>query len=105
MSRFKRDLRFLGSVSGSGNLVRGGEVIARVSYEFDGYAGTRTDVTAGGEVCIEGLVPKLAGETAKLQLVSDNGSVFTLRLLNQQAENQRIAHVDIASGFTLDAPS
>jgi hypothetical protein len=88
-------MRYIGGISGTGVLKCGGEEIARVSYELDGFQIEPIGVTRSGELRISSDALKDVFGRNDVQLITDDGRVFDLRFSDKELRPDCDAtHVD-----------
>ena len=88
-------MRHKGGISGTGILKCGGEEIARVSYELDGFQVESNGVRRSGELRISSDALKNVLGRKDVQLITDDGRVFDLRFADGEPRPDcDAAHVD-----------
>jgi hypothetical protein len=96
-------MRYLGGFSGNGTLKHDGKVIARATYDFDGFHDRRTGTSSCGEIksSAEGL--RNAFQKKGLELMTDDGRTLILRFSDPKLpEAIEVAHVDVTGGLPRD---
>jgi hypothetical protein len=89
-------MRYLGRLSGRGALKRGGEEVARVSYEFDGFLQWSMRVTSSGEIRAPVAILRSVFGGTNIQLLTDDGRVLDLRFSgNEPSPTDVAAQVDV----------
>ena len=74
-------MRYLGRISGNGNLRSGGETLARASYDIEGFAGPRGGVMSSGELSLASSDLEAVFGQAGIQLLTDDGRLLDLKIL------------------------
>ena len=93
-------MRYLGGLRGAGTLALGGETLATVDYDFDGYLVPPGGVAASGEIRTKAAVLKKVFGRRDLQLVTQDGKRLGLRFSEKKLGGEGdAAHVDITSGL------
>lgn len=93
-------MRYLGGLRGAGTLTLGGEELAAVDYEFDGYLVPPANVAASGEIRADAAVMRKVFGRRDLQLVTQDGKRLGLRFSEKKlAGGGEAAHVDVTSGL------
>ncbi|MET0529840.1 MAG: hypothetical protein ABW003_16160 [Microvirga sp.] len=77
-------MRYLGGISGHGELTCDGESIARASYDFDGYFETGVGVTSCGEIRLPADVLRNVFGRNRVQLLTDDGRLLNLRFSDKK---------------------
>ena len=77
-------MRYLGGISGHGELTCDGEPIARASYEFDGYFEVGIGVTSCGEIRLPADALKGVFGRSHVQLLTDDGRLLDLRFSDKK---------------------
>lgn len=71
-------MKYLGSISGTGELLRNGVVVAGAAYELEGYIRQKGRLSGSGEISLTSSIEKAALTRRDLQLRVANGQVFDL---------------------------
>lgn len=88
-------MRYLGGISGTGILKCGGEEVARVSYELDGFYMEPTGITRSGELRIDADALKGVFGRKDVQLITEDNRVFDLTFSDKELRTDADAtHVD-----------
>jgi len=74
----KRNMKYLGRISGGGQLLRNGEEIARASFDFEGFIGPRGVDRCSGEIELAPDAHPADFETRGVQLRTDDGRLLNL---------------------------
>ncbi len=82
-------MKYLGKLTGDGQLLRGGEVFARASFDFEGFIGPRGIDRCSGEIALSPEAHPADFETRGVQLRTDDG-----RLLNLAFRDKQLRWVD-----------
>jgi hypothetical protein len=77
-------MKYLGKLTGDGHLLRGGEVFARASFDFEGYIGPRGVEICSGEIVLSPDAHPADFETKGVQLRTDAGRLFNLAFRDKQ---------------------
>ncbi|TAL76476.1 MAG: hypothetical protein EPN75_14365 [Beijerinckiaceae bacterium] len=89
-------MRYLGSLSGNGVIMRDGEDVGRAAYDFDGFLQPKIGITSSGEIRIEAVILQSVFGRNDIQLRTDDGRLFALRFSEKKllaaAES---AHVEV----------
>ncbi len=89
-------MRYLGSIAGSGTILRDGVEVARATYEFEGFLRPRGGVTCSGEI---GAAPPFLHSVfglRGLQLRTDAGRLLEIRFSDKElAASASVAQVDV----------
>ena len=90
-------MRYLGRISGDGMLLLGGEDVARVSLEFEGFARPRGEIACSGEIAGIRAVMETVFGTRGLQLRTDDHRLLDLRFTAKAlGKNDTSAQVDVS---------
>ena|SRR5579872_5198078 len=85
---------YLGRLSGTGALRRGGEEIARASFDFEGFLQKPMRVTSSGEIRAPAAVLLSVFGRTDIQLLTDEGRLLNLRFsdkrLNSESEAAQV---------------
>jgi hypothetical protein len=84
-------MRYLGRLAGDGLLLRGGEAIARASYEFEGFAGPRGGNLCSGEIVLTRSVLEAVFGTTGVQLRTDDGRLLDLKFSDKALGKASVA--------------
>lgn len=88
-------MRYLGGLSGSGDLTCGDRTVARAEYDFDGYLVKAGQVVCSGEIRLaDGALDRVFGRS-DVTLVTDDGRHLSLRF-SRLGRAGDAAHVDVA---------
>jgi hypothetical protein len=89
-------MRYLGRLSGIGAVKSGGEEIARVSYEFDGFLQRPMRITSSGEIRAPAAILKSLFGGTHIQLLTDDGRLLDLRFSGKEpSPTDEVAQVDV----------
>jgi hypothetical protein len=89
-------MQYLGRIAGSGLLMRDGETVARVSYDFEGFARARGNVTSSGEISLAPADLKTVFGRLGVQLLTDDGRLLDLRFSDKELRTANdVAQVDV----------
>jgi len=89
-------MRYLGGSSGSGDLIHDGKVIARASYDFDGFHDPRAGTRSSGEIESSAKALRSVFGQGVIQLATDDGRLLTLTFSDLKLpEASEFAHVDV----------
>jgi len=77
-------MRYLGGISGQGELTCDGEPIARATYEFDGFFEMGIGVTSCGEIRLAANILKDVFGRSHVQLLTDDGRLLDLRFSDKK---------------------
>jgi hypothetical protein len=99
-------MRYIGGISGTGILKCGGEEIAHVSYELDGFCMEPVGITRSGELRIDADALKGVFGRKDVQLVTDDGRTFDLTFSDKELRPDCDAtHVDAIDEAEAAPPS
>jgi len=71
-------MKYLGRISGAGQLLRDSEVIGRASFDFEGFIGPRGVDRCSGEIKLSPAGRPADFETRGVQLLTDDGRLLNL---------------------------
>ena len=77
-------MQYLGRIAGSGVLSRDGEMVARASYEFEGFLRPRGIVVSSGEISLAPTDLKAVFGRPGVQLRTDDGRLLQLRFSEKE---------------------
>ncbi len=77
-------MQYLGRIAGSGVLMRGGETVARASYDFEGYSRAKGTVVSSGEISLSPSELETVVGRIGIQLLTDDGRLLDLRFFDQK---------------------
>ncbi len=77
-------MQYLGRIAGNGLLMRDGETVARISYDFEGFSRARGNVTSSGEISLAPSDLKTVFGRLGVQLLTDDGRLLDLRFSDKE---------------------
>jgi len=77
-------MKYLGKLTGDGQLLRDGEVFARASFDFEGFIGPRGVDRCSGEIALSPDAHPANFETRGVQLRTDDGRLLNLAFRDKQ---------------------
>ena len=77
-------MKYLGKLTGAGQLLRGGEVFARASFDFEGFIGPRGRDQCSGEIALAPDAHPADFETRGVQLRTDDGRLLNLAFRDKE---------------------
>ncbi|MET0427379.1 MAG: hypothetical protein ABW026_02675 [Microvirga sp.] len=77
-------MRYLGGISGHGDLTCDGQPVARASYDFDGFFEMGIGVTSCGEIRVSADILKDVFGRSHVQLLTDDGRLLNLRFSDKK---------------------
>lgn len=99
-------MRYIGGISGTGMLKCGGEDVAPVSYELDGFYVEPKGITRSGELRVDAEALKGVFGRKDVQLVTEDGRIFDLTFSDKELRPAcDTAHVDAIDETELAPPS
>ena len=91
-------MRYLGRMSGSGELRCNGETIVRTTYDIDGFFRSPTSVVGTGELRLPAGTQRMTGRKG-VQLFTDDGRVLDLGFPGGAAQNDPVSAIDVRGGL------
>ncbi|TBW36135.1 hypothetical protein EYW49_14915 [Siculibacillus lacustris] len=89
-------MRWLGKLTGNGELSCDGTPVGRVAYEFDGYAQGGREISSSGEIRLASLELRQVFGRRGVQLRTDDGRLLGLRFSDKGLRGDLdVAHVDV----------
>ena len=89
-------MRYLGRISGSGQLTCKGEDVARATYDFDGFFNAPARVTSSGDIQLSATALEGIFGRRDVQLLTDDGRRLDLKFSEKSLPSaSEIAHVDV----------
>jgi hypothetical protein len=89
-------MHYLGGISGSGVIKCGGEVIARATYDFEGFFHKTAGVTGSGEIRLPAPALRNVFGRQGVQLFTDDGRLLDLKFSEKKLPSASdAAHVDV----------
>lgn len=99
-------MRYVGGISGTGILKCGGEEVARVSYELDGFYMEPVGITRSGELRVDADALKGVFGRKDVQLITEDGRVFDLTFSDKELRPDcEATHVDAMNQAEAAPPS
>jgi hypothetical protein len=93
-------MRYVGGLIGGGVLKCNGEVVARASYDFDGFFDKTIGLTSCGEIRASPAALKGVFGRKNVQLLTDDGQLLGLRFSGKALPPaSSIAHVDVTGAL------
>ncbi len=88
-------MQYLGGLTGSGMLICDGENIARVSYDFDSYRRSSSEIVGNGEITFAvSALNDVFGRDVEIQ--TDDGQLLKLKFSEKTMDpGADVAHVDV----------
>jgi hypothetical protein len=91
-----KTLRYLGGISGRGDIIHNGRKLAPATFDLDGYSRAETDVSGGGEIRLSADVLKSLFGRRDLQLLTEHGQVFDIIFSDKALPDEScVAHIDL----------
>jgi hypothetical protein len=98
-----RALRYLGGLSGRGDIIQNGEKIAPASFDLDGYYREAAGVSGCGEIRLRAEVLKSVFGRRDLQLLTEQGQVFDISFSDSTLRAASgVAHIDVSGKMDPD---
>jgi hypothetical protein len=89
-------MRYLGRIAGWGSVTIDGTIVARASYDFEGFAAQRGSVMSSGELRLAPADLKTIFGAPGLKLLTDDGRLLDLRFSEKElAPAADVAHVNV----------
>ncbi len=89
-------MKYLGRISGAGQLLRGGEAFARASFDFEGFIGPRGVDRCSGEIALLATARPVDFDARDVQLRTDDGRLLNLTFRDKQVRwHDDRAEVDV----------
>jgi hypothetical protein len=98
-------MRYLGRIAGEGELLQDGDVVARASYDLEGYIGRRGALVGSGEIEIPPTVAQSIFGARGLQLRRDDGGLLDLKFSGKEIPPATGAAQVEVSGDLASAPA
>jgi hypothetical protein len=90
-------LRYLGGLSGRGEIIHNGMKIAPATFDLDGYYRAAAGVSGCGEIRMRADVLKSVFGRRDLQLLTEQGQVFDIIFSDTAlAADSSVAYIDVA---------
>jgi hypothetical protein len=90
-------LRYLGGLSGSGDIIQNGKKIAPATFDLDGYFREAAGVSGCGEIELRAEVLKSLFGRRDLQLQTEQGQVFDISFSDSTLPPaSSVAHIDVS---------
>lgn len=89
-------LRYLGRLSGRGDIIHTGKKVASAAFELDGYYRAAAGVSGCGEIRLRAETLKSLFGRRDLQLMTEQGQVFDILFSDAMLpEESCVAHIDL----------
>ncbi len=92
-------MKYLGSISGTGELLRDGVAFAGAAYELEGYVRQKGRLSGSGEISLTSSLEKGALTQSNLQLRVADGQVFDLAVADGKKPAPNLFCVDITGNL------
>ena len=95
-------MKYLGSISGTGELLKNGVVVAGAAYELEGYVRQKGRLSGSGEISLTSFVGNAALTEKDLHLRVAGGQVFDLVVADGKRLAPNVYGVDITGDLPAD---
>jgi len=93
-------LRYLGRLSGRGEIIHNGRNVAPATFDFDGYHRQAAGVSGCGEIRLSADVLKGLFGRIDLQMLTEQGQVFDIIFSDKVLpDDSCVAHVDLSGAL------
>ncbi|MBB4198043.1 hypothetical protein CCR94_04910 [Rhodoblastus sphagnicola] len=93
-------LRYLGGLSGRGDIVQNGKKLAPTTFDLDGYYRAAAGVSGCGEIRLASEMLRSLFGRSDLQLLTEQGQVFDIKFSDHTLPaSSCVAHIDLSGNM------